>query len=182
MNLQDFNQSKYLAGRELPEGGLDLVIGGFDVVKLNDGTSKPAVSWTNPAIKPMLLNKTNRLRLEVLFRTSQTEALIGQRVGVYFDRMVQGPNGDMVGGLRLRPAGQTPTGSGVPLQNPPPPYQPGFQPNPAAQAVRERLTQPAQPGDQGFRQAVPGPLVTDNPMKQPITQLDGGNWTDEVPF
>ena len=75
--------------------------------------------------------------------------------------MVQGPSGDMVGGLRLRPAGQTPTGSGVPLQNPPPPYQPGFQPNPAAQAVRERLTQPAQP--------------------QTVQDV-AGDWTQEVPF
>ena len=59
-------------------------------------------------MKPMLLNKTNRLRLEVIFRTAETTALIGQRVGVFFDRMVQGPNGDMVGGLRLRPAGYNP--------------------------------------------------------------------------
>ena len=161
MNLNDFNQSKYLAGRELPEGGLDLVIGGFDIVKLQDGTSKPAMSWTNPAIKPMLLNKTNRLRLEVMFRTSQTEALIGQRVGVFFDRMVQGPNGDMVGGLRLRPAGQTPTGSGVPLQNPPPPYQPGHQPNPARQVATGFQPQPAQP--QTLQDVV-------------------GDWTQEVPF
>ena len=108
MNLNDFNQSKYLAGRELPEGGLDLTIGGFEVVKLQDGTSKPAIIWTTPGMKPMLLNKTNRLRLEVIFRTAETTALIGQRVGVFFDRMVQGPNGDMVGGLRLRPAGYNP--------------------------------------------------------------------------
>jgi len=107
MNLNDFNQSKYLAGRELPEGGLDLTIAGFEVVKLQDGTSKPAILWTTGQ-KPMLLNKTNRLRLEVIFRTAETTALIGQRVGVYFDRMVQGPNGDMVGGLRLRPAGYNP--------------------------------------------------------------------------
>jgi hypothetical protein len=165
VNLQDFNQSKYLAGKELPEGGLDLVIGGFDIVKLQDGTSKPAMSWTNPAIKPMLLNKTNRMRLEVIFRTSQTEALIGQRVGVFFDRMVQGPNGDMVGGLRLRPAGQGIQQTQAGVQT----FTPGHRPNPARQVAA------------GF-QAVPGPLVTDNPMKQPITQLDGGNWTDEVPF
>ena len=108
MNLNDFNQSKYLAGRELPEGGLDLTIAGFEICKMQDGTSKPAVLWTTPGMKPMLLNKTNRLRLEVIFRTAETTALIGQRVGVFFDRMVQGPNGDMVGGLRLRPAGYVP--------------------------------------------------------------------------
>jgi len=161
MNLNDFNQSKYLAGRELPEGGLDLVIGGFDVVKLNDGTSKPAMSWTNPSVKPMLLNRTNRLRLEVIFRTSQTEALIGQRVGVFFDRMVQGPNGDMVGGLRLRPAHTVP--------NAPQGYQPGFQPNPAAQAVPERLQPPAPP-----------PTVQD--VAGDWTQEVAGDWTQEVPF
>jgi len=157
VNLQDFNQSKYLAGRELPEGGLDLVIGGFDIVKLQDGTSKPSMSWTNPAIKPMLLNKTNRLRLEVIFRTSQTEALIGQRVGVFFDRMVQGPNGDMVGGLRLRPAGQGIQQSQAGVQT----FTPGHQPNPAVQAVRERLQPPAPP---------------------PTVQDVAGDWTQEVPF
>ena len=88
-----------------------------------------------------------------IFRTSQTEALIGQRVGVFFDRMVQGPNGDMVGGLRLRPANTVP--------NAPQGYQPGFQPNPAAHAARERLAQPAQP--QTLQDVV-------------------GDWTQEVPF
>jgi len=157
MNLQDFNQSKYLAGRELPEGGLDLVIGGFDVVKLNDGTSKPAMSWTNPSVKPMLLNRTNRLRLEVIFRTSQTEALIGQRVGVFFDRMVQGPNGDMVGGLRLRPAGQGIQQPQAGVQT----FTPGHQPNPARQVATGFQPQPAQP--QTLQDVV-------------------GDWTQEVPF
>ena len=156
MNLNDFNQSKYLAGRELPEGGLDLTIAGFEVVKLQDGTSKPAILWTTPGMKPMLLNKTNRLRLEVIFRTSQTEALIGQRVGVFFDRMVQGPNGDMVGGLRLRPAGYNP--------NPVPaaPVVPATPPAPtglelaqlrAAQALQAKQAGPA--GADPFDQEVP---------------------------
>ena len=153
MNLNDFNQSKYLAGRELPEGGLDLVIARFESVVLNDGTSKPAVHWSNPAIKPMLLNKTNRMRLEALFRTSQTEALIGQRVGVFFDRMVVGPTGEMVGGLRLRPANTVPA---APLG-----YQPGHQPNPAAGVVRERLQPPVPP--------------------QTVQDV-AGDWTQEVPF
>jgi hypothetical protein len=157
MNLNDFNQSKYLAGRELPEGGLDLVIGGFDVVKLNDGTSKPAMSWTNPSVKPMLLNRTNRLRLEVIFRTSQTEALIGQRVGVFFDRMVQGPSGDMVGGLRLRPAGQGIQQSQAGVQT----FTSGHQPNPARQVATGFQPQPAQP---------------------PTVQDVAGDWTQEVPF
>ena len=156
MNLNDFNQSKYLAGRELPEGGLDLTIGGFEVVKLQDGTSKPAILWTTPGMKPMLLNKTNRLRLEVIFRTAETTALIGQRVGVFFDRMVQGPNGDMVGGLRLRPAGYNP--------NPVPaaPVAPATPPAPtglelaqlrAAQALQAKQVGPA--GADPFDQEVP---------------------------
>jgi hypothetical protein len=156
VNLNDFNQSKYLAGRELPEGGLDLTIGGFEVVKLQDGTSKPAILWTTPGMKPMLLNKTNRLRLEVIFRTAETTALIGQRVGVFFDRMVQGPNGDMVGGLRLRPAGYNP--------NPVPaaPVAPQAAPTPtglelaqlrAAQALQAKQVGPA--GADPFDQEVP---------------------------
>ena len=143
MNLNDFNQSKYLAGRELPEGGLDLTIAGFEVVKLQDGTSKPAILWATGQ-KPMLLNKTNRLRLEVIFRTSQTEALINQRVGVFFDRMVQGPNGDMVGGLRLRPAGY------VPNPVPAAPVAPATPPAPTGLALAQlRATQALQANPKG---------------------------------
>ena len=105
MDLNDFNQTKYLAGRELPDpdNGSALTIAGFEVVKLGDGSSKPVMRFREAGFKPMLLNRTNRQRLEVIFRTSDTAGLVGQRVNVFFDRMVQGPNGDLVGGLRLRP-------------------------------------------------------------------------------
>ena len=157
MNLNDFNQSKYLAGKDLPEGGLDLTIASFSVVQLQDGTSKPAVKFTTLE-KPMLLNKTNRKRLEMLFSTSQTVAMLGQRVGVFFDRMVQGPNGDLVGGLRLRPAGQ-----GITQPSGSPQHAPGHQPNPTPQAWLGNP--PIGPGMPA--QAAPAPT---------------GNWTDEVPF
>jgi hypothetical protein len=157
MNLNDFNQSKYLAGRDLPDGGIDVTIAGFEVAKMQDGTSKPALLYSHPQFaKPMLLNKTNRKRLEVIFRTAQTEALIGQRVGLYFDAMVQGPNGDMVGGLRLRPAQPS-----VPAA--PQSFQPGHQPNP--------LRSPA---------AAIGALQA-NPATQGATTA-GEDWTQEVPF
>jgi hypothetical protein len=152
MNLNDFNQSKYLAGRELPEGGLDLTIGGFEVVKLQDGTSKPAILWATPGMKPMLLNKTNRLRLEVIFRTAETTALIGQRVGVFFDRMVQGPNGDMVGGLRLRPANYVP--APVAPQAAPAPTGLELAQLRASQALQAKQVGPAGPADP-FDQEVP---------------------------
>jgi len=162
MKLSDFaTPSKYLAGRDLPAGGLDLVIGGFEPATMQDGQVKLTMTWQNPSIKPMVLNATNRKRLEVIFRTEQCGAMLGQRVGVYFDTFVENQHKEMVGGLRLRPPGVTLSGSGAPpsgVQT----FTPGHQPNPAAQAVRERLQPPAPP-----------PTVQD---------VGAGDWTQEVPF
>ena len=107
--VKDFKApSKYLASTDLPAGGLDLTIGGFSVEKLQDGTTKPAVFWTTPGIKAMLLNATNRAILASVFGSAKTDALVGQRVGVYVDPSVRNPAGQVVGGLRLRAAGYVP--------------------------------------------------------------------------
>ena len=130
MDLNDFTQSKYLAGKDVPLTGLTLTIAGFDIAQLQDGTSKPAMRFLQAGIKPMLLNRTNRDFLVISFGTSQTEALIGQRVGVFFDLTVKGPTGAKVGGLRLRAAGAIGTAPGVT-----PNFEPGHQPNPATVAA-----------------------------------------------
>jgi hypothetical protein len=156
MNLDDFKTpSKYLASSDIPAGGLDLMIASFSVEKLQDGTTKPAVLFTTLP-KAMLLNPTNRKRLKVIFKTGETTALIGQRVGVYVDPMVANPSGDIVGGLRLRPAGYNP--------NPVPaaPVVPATPPAPtglelaqlrAAQALQAKQVGPA--GADPFDQEVP---------------------------
>ena len=53
-------------------------------------TSKPALHFLHPQFtKPMLLNKTNRKRLEVIFRTAESTALIGQRVNLEVDMLAR---------------------------------------------------------------------------------------------
>lgn len=102
MNLSDFDQSKYLAGRDLPEGGLVATIAGFEIVDLKDGSKKPAVKFLQ-GVKPLLLNKTNRGRLAKIFGTDDTQAMVGQRIAVYYDPDVSF-GGETVGGLRVRAA------------------------------------------------------------------------------
>jgi len=101
MDLDQFNSSKYLAKTDVSQSGLNLTIAGFDIAAMNDGAKKPIVSWLEPGIKPMVLNKINRERLKALCGTSDTTKLPGKRVNVYRDDMVE-MGGQLVGGLRLR--------------------------------------------------------------------------------
>ena len=155
--VKDFKApSKYLASTDLPAGGLDLTIGGFSVEKLQDGTTKPAVFWTTPGIKAMLLNATNRAILASVFGSAKTDALVGQRVGVYVDPSVRNPAGQVVGGLRLRAAGYVP--APVHIGGNTDPYQPAptgleLAQLRAAQALQAKQAGPA--GADPFDQEVP---------------------------
>lgn len=102
MDLNAFSSSKYLSKTDMPEQGLTLTIGAFGVETMQDQRKKPWVSWLEPGIKPMLLNKTNINRLKQILGTSQTEGMIGKRVVVYNDPMIE-MQGQIVGGLRVRP-------------------------------------------------------------------------------
>lgn len=105
MNLNDFSKSNYLSGKDLPPDGLVLTVAKFDVIDMKDGTRKPAVFWQEGHMKPLLLNKTNRTRLTAIFRSDDTQRMIGQKVGVFFDANVE-MAGEIVGGLRIRAAVQ----------------------------------------------------------------------------
>lgn len=102
MDLNAFNASKYLAKTDIPAHGLTLTIAGFGIAEMQDGTKKPSVSWVEVGIKPMLLNKINRQIMATAFGTTQTEQMIGRRIQVFNDPTVS-MQGQMVGGLRLRP-------------------------------------------------------------------------------
>lgn len=115
MDLNVFNASKFLAKHDLPPNGLRLTIASFGIETMRDNTKKPSVSWLEPGIKPMLLNKTNIDALKVIAGTSQTEAMIGRQVHVYNDATVS-MGGQVVGGLRIKPlaAPTPPTSVGPP--------------------------------------------------------------------
>lgn len=103
MNLNDFNSSKYLGKGDVPQSGLNLTIAGFGIEEMKkDGEKKPYCTWVQVGVKPMLLNKSNRSRLESIFGTDDTGAMIGRQVNVFNDPMVEF-GGQLVGGLRIRP-------------------------------------------------------------------------------
>lgn len=101
MDLKQFSNSKFLAKSDVPTPRV-LTIASFGIEKMQDNSNKPWVAWLESGVKPMLLNKVNRNRLEVICGSSQTEAMIGKRVEVFNDPMIE-MQGQIVGGLRIRP-------------------------------------------------------------------------------
>ena len=118
MDLAAFNGSaKYLGKTDVNEMGITLTISGFGVEKFQDGREKPYVTWAEGA-KPMLLNRNNINRLKVIIGSTNTAAMIGRRVQVFTDPMVE-MQGQLVGGLRIRPVPEyvnTQAGQNTPMQ------------------------------------------------------------------
>lgn len=116
MDLAAFTGSaKYLGKTDVNEQGITLTISGFGVEKFQDGREKPYVTWAEGA-KPMLLNKNNINRLKVIIGSTNTAAMIGRRVQVFTDPMVE-MQGQLVGGLRIRPVPEyVNTQAGQPMQ------------------------------------------------------------------
>ena len=106
MDLNSLNDSKFLAKQDVGEQGRDLTIAGFGFETLRDGEPAKLIVKFLELPKPLVCNKTNRNRLVALLGTSDTEAMIGKRVNLYFDPLVE-YGGKLVGGLRVRqPAAQ----------------------------------------------------------------------------
>jgi len=122
MNFDDLKTSKYLAQKDVPDAGLDLTIGSFEMVTMKDNTQKVALSFREPGVKPMLVNATNRNRLTALCKTSESRNMLGHRINIWADPTVE-MGGELVGGLRIRPVsvtsgGPTPTQAGTPDVSP----------------------------------------------------------------
>lgn len=117
MDLNAFSSSKYLSKTDLPAQGLTLTIASFGVETMQDQRKKPWVAFLEPGIKPMLLNKTNINRLKAILGTTQTEAMVGKRIQVYNDPMIE-MQGQVVGGLRLRPLPAPPAPAPATSQEP----------------------------------------------------------------
>lgn len=103
MNFDDLKTSKYLAGKDLPDGGLEVTIAGFEMVTLKDGP-KVVMTFREAGIKPMIVNMTNRNRLTSICGSPESRNMVGHRVQLYFDKGVE-MAGELVGGLRIRPLG-----------------------------------------------------------------------------
>ena len=102
MNFDDLKTSKYLAQKDVPDAGLDLTVAGFELVTMKDNQQKVVASWREPGVKPMIVNATNRNRLTVLCKSSESRNMVGHRINVWADPTVE-MGGELVGGLRIRP-------------------------------------------------------------------------------
>lgn len=112
MNLDKISGSKYLAAADVGEAGWVLTIKGFDMVSMDDGRQRLMMDFVEA--KPMLVNRVNINRLKAIFKDANTETMVGKKVLVYLDPMVEF-QGKIVGGLRIRPA----TGPAGGSQEPP---------------------------------------------------------------
>ena len=158
MNFDDLKTSKYLAQKDVPDAGLDLTIGSFDMVTMKDNSQRVALSFREPGVKPMLVNATNRNRLTALCKTSESRNMLGHRINVWADPTVE-MGGELVGGLRIRPCSVH--GADVaPIQDQVATVSPA-----SLQAALKMLQAKA-----------------DAQAKPAGVNADTGNWTDEVPF
>jgi hypothetical protein len=110
MNLSDMDKSKYLSGKDVGEVGAVFTIDHFALEELNKNEPhKLVLYFRDPGSKPMVVNKTNRKRLAAIFRTDDSDMMVGKRVHAFFDPLVEF-QGEIKGGLRLKPAAQVPQG------------------------------------------------------------------------
>ena len=108
MDLNDFSESKYLKKNDVPEHpGVVLQIDRFDAVEMEgEAGKKPVMFFVDINYKPMVLNATNRAKLENAFKSSDTTDMVGKYIGVYNDPEVMYA-GKVVGGLRVRSLSRT---------------------------------------------------------------------------
>lgn len=100
------SKSSFLRKEDVGETGVNLAIKAFKQEQVGQGEEselKFVIQWTNPQFKPMVLNKENASRLKMVFKTDDTDQMIGKVVNVYSDPFVAF-GGKTVGGLRIRSA------------------------------------------------------------------------------
>jgi hypothetical protein len=118
------SKSKYLAKEDVGEDGLDLTVRGFkrEVVEGDHGEEEKIVLYfSEPNIKPMILNRTNSGRLSIATGCKNAGEARGKKVNVYNDPFVEF-GGKVVGGLRIRKA----QGEVLPPKKPEPPQADPF--------------------------------------------------------
>lgn len=90
---------------ELPNHEITLTIAQIkdEVVTGNEGRKEnnTVCYWTDSAVKPMILNVTNKKRICKLYKTKDTEKLKGKSVVIGIDQV--NAFGDIYDALRIRP-------------------------------------------------------------------------------
>ena len=98
-------KSSFLTKDDVGEAGKNLTIAKFETQEVgveNDKEMKYVIVWQQADFKPMVLNKQNASRLKIIFKSDDTDAMIGGTVNVFCDPFVEF-GGKIVGGLRIRP-------------------------------------------------------------------------------
>lgn len=101
-NINQVLASKWMAGTDLPQQGLDLPILNVTKEAVGEMLEEKLAVHFGGGFKPMLANRTNLRILSSLFGPN-TGAWAGKVVNVYHDPSVQ-YGGKLVGGIRVRPA------------------------------------------------------------------------------
>lgn len=105
MNLDELvpSTSLYLAKEDVGIEGKNLTIAGFKMETVGRGTEadERAIMGFQEAVKPMVLNKTNKNRIKHYLKATTSEDVIGKVINVYNDPDIEF-GGEIVGGLRIR--------------------------------------------------------------------------------
>ena len=122
MNIDEMvpKKSKFLTKEDVGERGRDLTIKGFSQQEVGQEKElRYVIEWLEPDFKPMVLNKENSSRLKLIFKTGDSDAMIGRQVNAYNDPFISF-GGEIKGGIRLRPCAQAAAANALPPRRPAP--------------------------------------------------------------
>jgi hypothetical protein len=108
MKLNSKGSSKYLTKADVPAPILATIADVKIETLQNPREDKPVLYFAGTALKPMVLNVTNR-RVLIAAYGDETDAWRGQRVEIYVNQDVTNSSGDVVGGVRVRIPAAAPT-------------------------------------------------------------------------
>jgi len=101
MKLNSKGSSKYLTKGDVPNPIMATIADVKIETLQNPREDKPVLHFAGTALKPMVLNVTNR-RVLIAAYGDETDAWRGQRIEVYVNQDVTNSSGDVVGGVRVR--------------------------------------------------------------------------------
>lgn len=101
-----FFDNKYLSSHDLTEGlTLKIKEMRYEEVKGEKGRTDECLIavFENEDVLPMIINTTNSKRISEMYNTKLPVEWVGKYITVFVDPAVKNPNGEVVGGLRIRP-------------------------------------------------------------------------------
>jgi hypothetical protein len=103
MKITASSNSKFLKKEDAPQPKLFTV---RDVIREKVGEDQKFIMYFEEEEKGLVLNKTNIVMASDTFGSDDSDNWVGRKIVLYTDPKVQDLNGNIVGGLRLRPTKQ----------------------------------------------------------------------------